>query len=105
MGSKVEEEDGSSVNRSFWVDSAAFDLPAPVWYSGDSEREVSNCEERADTEDVKFAVRSRLAWMFFVLISRVSLKFAATSVILFWRRRTTFLLCWPSWSCGLGWRV
>lgn len=102
MGSKVEEEDGSSVNRSFWVDSAAFDLPAPVWYNGDSEREVSNCEERADTEDVKFAVRSRLAWMFFVLISRVSLKFAATSVILFWRRRTTFLLCWPSWSWGLG---
>lgn len=40
--------------------------------------------------------------MFLVRTSRVSLKFAATSATLFCSSRTTFLLCWPSWSWDLG---
>jgi len=96
---KCDCDDGSSVNRSLADDCAAlFDFwPAPVWYSGDSDLELSwNCEDRDDTLLTKFSVRDLLAWMFFVRTSSVSLKFAATSATLFCSSKTTFLLCCPS---------
>lgn len=68
-----------------------------VLYSGlaDCERAGAAC---ADTDDTKFSVRDLDAWMFLVLTSRTSLKFMETSVSLPCNKKTTFLLCSPSWS-------
>jgi hypothetical protein len=56
--SSVELDEGSMVNRSFveeygvrfWL------LFVVFWYKGDSDLEVSNCCDLADTEETKFSV-------------------------------------------------
>lgn len=69
-----------------------------VWYKGESDC-FKEGAARADTEETKFSVREREAWMFFVRTSSTSLKFEETSVSFPCRRKTTFLLCSPSWFC------
>lgn len=66
-------------------------------YNGEADWDIDGATW-ADTEETKFSVRAREAWIFFVRTSRTSLKFADTSVSFPWRRKTTFLLCSPSWS-------
>jgi len=70
---------------------------AGVLYNGDADCDMAGwtC---CDTDDTKFSVRARDAWIFFVRTSRTSLKLADTSVSFPCRRKTTFLLCSPSWS-------
>lgn len=81
-------------------DCGAGEPRAGVEYRGEAEGPIGAwvCAAALET---KFCVRSRDAWMFFVRTSRTSLKFADTSVSLPWRRKTTFLLCSPSWSAPL----
>ena len=49
-----------------------------------------------ETDETKFSVRERDAWMFLVRTSRTSLKLTDTSASRPCSRTTTFLLCSPS---------
>ena len=68
-----------------------------VLYNGDADCDIEGAV-CAETEDTKFSVRDRDAWIFLVRTSRTSLKLADTSVSFPCSMKTTFLLCSPSWS-------
>lgn len=66
-------------------------------YRGESDRWGSNCVWLFDdTEETKFSVRERDAWIFLVRTSKTSLKFAPTSASFPCNMTTTLSLCSPS---------
>jgi len=66
-----------------------------VEYRGEAEGGKEEC--CGWTEEMKFSVREREAWIFLVRTSRTSLKVEETEVSFPCSRKTTFLVCSPSW--------
>lgn len=84
--------EGSKVNKSDWLlwnPGVGVRLPDGL-YRGESERCGSKADcDFDDTEETKFSVLDRDAWMFFVRTSRTSLKLAPTSASFPWSITTT----------------